>query len=332
MRFGRSHWMAKLTLLFVFALCVSFAPAYAKESSNDAGAIEPAAAPTPVDAANVEQFNITKTALGQKTASEAAARWAAKGVTIDAASLRVYNFGTSSSPDLLVLPPELAFQSSATTQSKSADGHTVAGAQTAIVIDPQVLERAVSAQATPDAVTAASWNMVYNRCLTRKTKYIQNELLGWMDTCYKVHKLANDGNQWRDYWQLEVYATAKSSYPFTLLDASIEAQPAAGSTAMRWLDWSPRSDLDKGSCTAVPLGVSALGVSISSVFSVCDKWDITKFEQDGRFRNSWKGAGWWAWWNIEAEREVAFMQAIWVIDGKTPSWVVYQNFQTTDSG
>ena len=326
MRSGNHYWKFLAFLLIASFILLPPTSGYAKDGEVEEGTVE---ATLEIYGDDVAEHDITNTKAGQTEAKAVLARWQAKGLNLRLDDVKVYNFGTAETPDILVLPNDLQFQSTATEKSVANKVLNV-NAETAITIKPEALDKALKEQTpSPNAINA-SWNLIYHRCLARKVRTVtinwQNAELGWMDTCFKVHKIADDGNQWRDYWQLEVYGTARSTHPFVLTQANIEAQKASTSTAMRWVDWSPRSDLDKGGCTSVPIGISAIGLSLTSVFSVCDKWDITKFEEEGRFRNSWRGSSWVAWWNIEAEREVAFMEAIWVSEGKTPVWNIYQNF------
>ena len=168
-------------------------------------------------------------------------------------------------------------------------------------------------------IQSGSWNMVAQTCYSR-----YETTSGWIDACYKMHKLNSDGDGSNDYFQLEHYATAKSKFPFGLAAATIEAVKAGSSSSMEWVEWSPASDLDVGNCTSIGLEVAAQSVGISASHNICDNWDITKFSDAGHFKNKWSNV----FTPISSERGVAYMIAVKVPQNGWPVWSLSKNFWT----
>ncbi|WDE03104.1 hypothetical protein SG34_016980 [Thalassomonas viridans] len=180
---------------------------------------------------------------------------------------------------------------------------------------------------TPDKATAGelqqiqagSWGMQAHHCFSR-----YEGSTGWIDSCYKVHKLSGDGDSNYDYFQLEHYATAKGKSIWGLTRATLEASKASSSDSMQWVDWNPRADLDVGNCSTVSLQVTAQAVGISTSHNICDKWDITKYSTPGHFKNEWKSSS----SAQRSEREVAYMIAVKVAQGGWPVWSLTHNYDT----
>ncbi|MGH8010770.1 MAG: hypothetical protein ACREQ3_27595, partial [Candidatus Binatia bacterium] len=102
--------------------------------------------------------------------------------------------------------------------------------------------------------------MVDQLCFARE----QNNT-GWLDECYKVHKLSGDSSSVNDYFQLEHYATATSDGPWTLTNITLESTQSGSSSPMSWMDWSPRSDQDVGNCQSIEIGISVEGAGLTAV-------------------------------------------------------------------
>lgn len=86
---------------------------------------------------------------------------------------------------------------------------------------------------------------------------------------------------------------------------------------MEWFDWSPRSDsTTPSSGQSTTVGVTVCGVSLSQTYTQCDTWDITKYSEDGRFENKWRGSAY------KSEREVAYIISVKVPEGGWPIWTL----------
>jgi hypothetical protein len=248
--------------------------------------------------------DVTATTAGRAAASQAAIRFTEAGVPTKAADLRVYQLG---SEDYVVGPTG----SSISVIRDAAGG--VAEIRTA-----EAQNSPTSAFDSSEFVAAAApyWTLVGSTCWARTTK-----TGGWMDTCYQKHKLINDGSTSYDYFELHMFATAKSVYPYRLLDAYVHAAPSGGST-QSWHDWDPGADLSI-SCQTVTIGVVAQGVAIAYNHNACEQWDITKYAAAGTFRNTWR-AGLTP--PLASERETAFTIASRVANGGTATWGFSWNF------
>ncbi len=143
---------------------------------------------------------------------------------------------------------------------------------------------------------------------------------GWMDMAYILHKVGDDGNCDEDFYTLQNWATAcaKRCHSWDsgrINKAWVNCQKKDGSCDMNWYDWCPRSDSTvpvPGTSTTV--GLNVCGVILSQTYTQCETWDITKYEEAGRFENCWKGSAY------KSEREVAYMAGIWVTQGGWPIW------------
>lgn len=125
----------------------------------------------------------------------------------------------------------------------------------------------------------------------------------WMDSCYQSY-LSNGNVMWggasKKLVTLKHWAAFRSKGILTMDKALPRAVPATGTTS--WVGWSPRSDTNvAGSCSTKSLSVQYIGVLLRSSYEQCDKWDIGKFSESGRFDNSWFGQA------RRSEREVAYM-------------------------
>jgi len=161
------------------------------------------------------------------------------------------------------------------------------------------------------------WNLVGNQAFARF-----EDGKGWMDHAYKMHKLVVETIPNKDYYQLEHWATAKSKGAWTLYAAHVWCQKQSSSSPMEWVDWDPQADQDYGSGgQSVTIGISYI-VEISSTYTVRDKWDITKYAEAGKFKNSWRGSAW------RSERNVAYMICVSVPEGGWPAWTLSAQYTT----
>lgn len=263
-------------------------------------AVVPAAAQRP---ASLE--DVTATPVGRALVTEATERFRRAGVATRSDDLRVYELGPG---DHLIGPADTVVHVERTDRGEVSEITTSEPMTTA---DAPTL-------ATSDIILAAApyWGLVGSYCWARTTK-----TGGWMDTCYHKHKLYSDGSSTTDWFELHVFGTAKSTYPYRLFDAYVHASPNGGAT-QSWHDWDPGADLNL-SCQTITIGVVAQNVAIAYNHNACDKWDITKYSAAGTFRTTWR-AGLTP--PVASERQAAFTIASKVANGGTAQWKFSWNF------
>lgn len=262
------------------------------------------------DPLEISKYDITKTSVGAQIAREAVHRWENHGWNINCFNcedLKVYEINPG---DYLVAPASARIELESVEQS---DG--------SVKLEPRIVTASPkdSLLGAEDVypMQAPYWMLVASQCFARF-----GGITGWMDHCYQMHKLMGEPDSQKDYYQLHHYATAKGKTIFTLKWAKIECEKHPSSSTMEWLDWSPRSDQNVGQCIPITIGVSAFGVSISGTFTICKSgWDITKYEEAGKFANKWHGFVW-----PPSEREVAYMVCIKVPQGGWPIWNLSASF------
>jgi hypothetical protein len=204
------------------------------------------------------------------------------------------------------LPPNFA-----TTTTTLPDGRTRVDVQ----FDTETLTAATTA-----ATASPGWVRTGGGCFSR----ISN-LHGWLDSCYKTHRLSGETDYYWDYYQLEQYGSVGAKTLGKIYDGWLRGK-RSGATAMYWVDWSPRGTLT-GGCVAVPITVSALGIGISASGLMCERWDIYKSSTGGDFKEQW-GCGCiipfgQPYPNV---REIDLMQAVKVIRNARPTWTLSGGF------
>ncbi len=166
----------------------------------------------------------------------------------------------------------------------------------------------------PSAFAASSWNLVTTKCFARK--YTGGT---YIDACYQLHKLTNDGSTTRDYFQLTMYGTGKEWTGFsTLVGLEVAAVQKSGSPAQHWVDWTPKSDRSGGSCSEVNIGIAYVASFSYSVQYCPDSWQFSKSPNPGppvNYANAWLTIP-----GTTANRSVGFGIVVWVAQGKTPAW------------
>ena len=256
--------------------------------------------------------DITSTTRGARWAREAALRWQQMGVNCGSNSINVYKLQDGS----YFAAPESAEISMEYVEME--DGSMKL--EPVIVARPDSLPVESDSRELPTGFQTQSgeyWNLVGNKAFARF-----EDGHGWMDHAYKMHKLVGETISDKDYYQLEHWATAKSKGAWTLYAAHISCQKKDSSSTMEWVDWDPQADQDYGSGgQSVTIGISYI-VEISSTYTVRDKWDITKYAEAGRFKNSWRGSAW------RSERNVAYMICVSVPEGGWPVWNLNASYTT----
>lgn len=259
--------------------------------------------------------DVTATPRGRALAETAARRFAERGFPEAARSLRVIELAPD---DHVVLPADVRLVGQA---ARVRDDGAVEYEMSVEVAGPAGDDGLIgrSAAADPTDLTAASayWAWRKGGCFAR----VQNSE-GYSDSCYRINSLYNDGDGARDYWQLEQWSTAGAKLFRKLYESWVEGRRTAGTATQAWIDWSPRGDVS-GGCTSLSLLVKAQGIPISGSAAMCEHWDITKYEEAGRFRTRWHcGCIYPLGQPYPEDREAAYMIAVSVAQGRSPVWTL----------
>lgn len=262
--------------------------------------------PTPqsITAEDLPSLDITNTDEGQRQAAEAIKRWSTEyGMKIRPNEVTVLNLGTAEEPDILVTSNSNIFESASTTVAP--DGTVTVDMQVSTAAAPP--DSAISEE--PIGTQSQSWDMVADSCHKR----VQSTS-GWIDQCYHLYRLQGDNSSSKDYYQLEHFATASSKWPFHLMSAQVESIRRSHTAWMEWVDWNPRSDLDVNTCDTIELGISHGPATIAASHQICERWDITKYGEAGKFSNRWHGN------SHQQAREVAYTNEVSVLEGGWTVW------------
>jgi hypothetical protein len=255
---------------------------------------------------------ITNTATGVRLAKEAAERQSSRR-PVHADDLRVWRLG----PGDYLIGDEWP-------QHFKSDQVTDASGMTTVSMSYDVGSRlsvATSRFATDGGSVHAAWSFISGACFTR----LQNAF-GWLDSCYQLHKLTNEGDA-RDFYKLEQYGSEGAKILGKIYAGSLGAVKAAYSSPMSWIDWSPRSTLT-GSCQTVPLSVSALGVTFSASGLMCERWNMFKYADAGHYKQEWScGCAPTFGQPYPNVREIDYLQVISVLNGKSAIWTLSASYQ-----
>jgi hypothetical protein len=167
------------------------------------------------------------------------------------------------------------------------------------------------APAGAEALAAApTWNFQIQQCFARIS-----DTWSYIDHCYSLYKMANDGDGAKDYFALQHYSTAGPNPPWTLHDAKIQAIQLAGTPAQTWMDWSPKADFN-GNCQSFQLAVLVKAVVLALNVDRCELWDMTKQNPAVNYNV--------VYWNPgqRSDRELSFEIAVSVAQGAWPQWSI----------
>lgn len=256
--------------------------------------------PTVLSRNQASIYDITASDTASKYIDEALQRWQKYGIEISAADIKVYNFGTPDNKDLLIIPSAMDFTVSLS-MDKAADVIPSTAPQ------PTHDTREAQAETTPNAIQA-SWQQVAQNCLARFAEQGSE-----MDSCYTLSKLSGDTDATKDFFTLNRWATGIDKLGTTLDGVSIDVTRKSTSSPMTWVDWTPRGDISLPVCNTSQFGITVAGIGYSKYFTVCETWDITKFVEAGKFKNTWLG-------HVDADREVQFMVSVSVPQNGWPIW------------
>jgi len=126
----------------------------------------------------------------------------------------------------------------------------------------------VASSGTQVQALAASWSLIGSKCFAALWRGAAH-----MDTCYRLYKMASDGNATKDYWRLDLYGTMFAEGR-TLDWGRIHADRDAG-PALSFVDWSPDSDLTQG-CQVYNLSVTVAGFGAGFGKTFCEFINISK--------------------------------------------------------
>jgi hypothetical protein len=236
-------------------------------------------------------FDITASPLGQSLRSEALAQFANDGYF--PANLRVWH----DSYGYLVADPSATLLAAVTTSD----------AGQSVELLPATPGAPVDMAQGQQIDAAQYWYMRAQQCF-----YRVDDTWSWMDHCYEMYQLMNDGNGSHDYYALYHYTSVGPNYPWVINSAEIDAQ-AIGGTVQSWVDWNPRSDRT-GNCVETTVSVSVFGVGISHPVEKCEEWDFVKTNPAVNYGLGWIGSG------TRHNRELAFEIAVSVNQGAWPQW------------
>jgi hypothetical protein len=257
--------------------------------------------------------DITESDIGRRLAGEAAERQSSRR-HVQAGHLRVWRLGPG---DYLIgdaWPKKFKSEVSA-----EATGLTTVSMSYEVGSPPSNPEARSSSDAA--SVSAATWSYVSGACFTR----LQNAF-GWLDSCYQVHKLKNETDP-RDFYKLEQYGSEGAKFLGKIYSGWLGAAKASSSSAMSWIDWSPRGTVT-GGCQTIPLSVSALGVSYSASGIMCERWNVYKYADAGHYREEWScGCLPTLGQPYPNVREIDYLQVISVANGKSAIWTLSAGYQ-----
>ncbi|MDD5190170.1 MAG: hypothetical protein PHE50_03910 [Dehalococcoidales bacterium] len=257
---------------------------------------------------SLSNYDITSSKEGFVLAQETTLRWEKElGIHYDVTSVKVYKFGKE---EFLVAPADANISLEAEMQS---DGSIKI---TPIVDTPKENQMTgIASNSGGRVLTDYGWELVGSQAFSR----FENST-GWIDHAYMLDHLTGESDPNYDYYSLHHYATAKSKGIFILRFASLECAKTASSSTMYWVDWCPRSDQTWNNPTSYTLSVTAGGYGLSYNHTGQDTWDITKYEEAGKFKNIWYGSAW------GSEREVAYMVCVKVPQNGWPQWSLTADF------
>ncbi len=248
--------------------------------------------------------DITGTARGKRLFAEAASRYAARGVKSRA--LRVIE----DAGGILIAPATVKLTAVQVTLADGTKGRALAPVTR---LPMPALATAQSSNAA--ALASPAWSFVANDCFTR----FSDGPWAWMDHCYWMYKLSNDGNAKHDWWALQHFASMQANAPWVMNWARIRTHRYPGSPAQTWADWSPRSSWSGGSCGPVSVGVTSPVGGINVSIERCpSRWDLTKSANGASpdYTLQWTGFG------ARDVREMAFEIAVRVAQGARPAWTL----------
>ena len=244
--------------------------------------------------------DITATAKGRALIAQTSVRYAAKGLRPQ--TLRVIKDAAG----FVVAPANTKF---ATVEVD------IAGGQKGIAVAPLTPDAPAAPGVSPAAITATpSWTFQDNACFTR----FGNDDFSWMDHCYYMYRLSNDGNGSYDWFALNHYATMGANSPWVLRWGLIRAY-RYGSSPQTWADWDPAADWQGGSCGQISLSISVGVANLGTSVERCPQiWDMSKSANGTSpdYTLQWVSTG------TRSNRALKFEIAVRVAQGGWAQWAL----------
>ena len=167
------------------------------------------------------------------------------------------------------------------------------------------------------AATVPSWAFLNAACFSR----MGSSALGFLDSCYSIHKLVNETNS-NDFYKLEQYGTLGAGSLTKIYSGWLSAVKASGSSAMSWIDWNPRGSTN-GGCQNLTLQVQALGINFTSPAYFCESTIPTKYDAAGSFKMEWScGCVYPFGQPYPNSREIDYLQSVSVANGGSALWTL----------
>jgi hypothetical protein len=258
-------------------------------------------------------IEITGTARGHELVRHAAQQFAAQGASADVRSLHAWEVAPGEHIVGRVLPAN--FSSSVTTDG---DGRT----RIELRFDVTAATEADSGRVAASGVAVTpSWVQIGGECFN----WIRN-FAGELLPCYKLRKLVGEAFP-RDYYGLEQYGTVQATPYGKIYDGWVAAVRAPVSATMRWEDWDPLGDLVTNTCMIQPLSISILGTGFSTSGLLCERWDMTLYNDAGHFKQMWSCGCLWPFGQpYPNSRGMRYVQGISVPGGGSPWWTLTAGF------
>jgi hypothetical protein len=258
-------------------------------------------------------IEITGTVKGAELVRHAAQRLAGRGLSADVTPLHAWRIAA----DEYIVARELprGFASSVSTDDKGR-----------LHVE---LRYEVTASAGPDEGRIAgtriaaipTWQPIAGQCFA----WLHN-VAGELLPCYKLRKLVDETFP-HDYYGLEQYGTVQATLFGKIYDGWVAAVKAPGSATMSWEDWDPLGDLTTNTCMIQPLSINVLGTGFSTSGLLCERWDMTLFQDAGHFKQMWSCGCLWPFGQpYPNSRGMRYLQGISVPGGGIPSWTLSAGF------
>jgi hypothetical protein len=264
-----------------------------------------AVTPTMVGAAHARALprgvsDISSTSQGERLIKEAKERFAAHGAKGELKAIKDH-------AGILIAPAGSPLVATRLTLDNGKTGTVMVPATAS---GSESNDAAAAQTGTVAALAAPSWNFQISQCFARI-----NDTWSYMDHCYQLYKMANDGDGTKDYFALRHFATLGANPPWVMNWGLIRAYRLNGTPAQTWVDWSPKADYND-SCRTFNGSITVKGVGLGFSFDECGLVDMTKQNPAVDYQLMYFHPG------ERADRELTFEIAVSVAQGAWPQWVI----------
>lgn len=241
---------AKLLFLLAIATVVTIPALNVAADADNDKRLDSRAHPSQSDTAVL--LDISNTEDGIRVRNAVAQRRDQNGIPTDVDTMVTYRVGGKN--DYLVVPSYISDVDAR--QLISSDGSTaVLGGRIQIPLtsgtQPVTSFRSISGGKSFVSMSTSFtsyWSLDATDCISR----LNGDWNSWMDTCWQIHHLVEDGSPDVEYYQLHLYASFESADAY--MDyAWVESDdhPSLGGV-QSWVDWDPGSD-SSGSCSSTTI-------------------------------------------------------------------------------